>query len=283
MLFLFLTIILHALIFSLFKLFGHKRINTFQAIVVNYFVCVITGAIFAGPERVINVKPDTWTYTALGLGVIFIITFYLMALTSQKISMAAASIASKMSMVIPVLFSLFVLRVDSNMTWINYAGIMLAIPATYLSSRSDKGEKFDLKLLWLPLAIFVLNGFIDIVVNYSSLNLLNSTDTDLFPIFAFLSASVIGGLVLLIKGELPDKTTMLAGATLGVINYFSVYVLLLALESLNNNGALVFPIFNTGIIVLTSAIGLIVFREHLNRYNKLGILISIIAIALIMI
>ena len=279
--FLLLTIILHALIFSLFKLFGRQSINTFQAIVVNYFVCVITGSLFAGPSNVLNAEVGTWTYTALALGLVFISTFYMMALTSQKISMAASSIASKMSLAIPVLFSLFVLKVESDMNWINYIGICLALPATYLSSKSSSGDGFQLKLLWLPLAIFFLNGFIDVVVNYSSLNLLRSNQLELFPIFAFLSAAVIGGTILLIQGKIPNSKTLIAGITLGVINYFSVYVLFLALDNLNNNGALVFPIFNTGIIVLTSAIGLVFFKEDLNWYNKIGILVSVLAIILI--
>ena len=142
MTFLVISIILNALIFALFKAFGIKNVNTFQAIVVNYFVCVITGTIFTGVHDVLNQPMDAaWIYIALVLGVVFIIIFYLMALTAQKFSMSAASIASKMAFVIPVLFSLYVLKVESNFVWYNYVGIGFALIATYMSSASSGSEK----------------------------------------------------------------------------------------------------------------------------------------------
>ena len=107
MAFLLLSIILNSLIFAIFKWFGVRKVNTFQAIVVNYFICVITGSLFTGVGNVLNQSPEnTWIYIALVLGAVFITIFYLMALTAQKFSMAAASIASKMAFVVPVLFSI---------------------------------------------------------------------------------------------------------------------------------------------------------------------------------
>ena len=47
------------------------------------------------------------------------------------------------------------------------------------------------------------------------------------------------------------------GTVLGITNYFTVYAFLLALGELNNNGAFVFPIFNTGIVVLSALIGIL--------------------------
>lgn len=283
MLFLILTIFLHALIFSAFKIFGRRSIDTFQAIVVNYFVCVITGALFAGPERVLSVSDgEPWLYTALGLGLLFISTFYVMAMTSQKISMAASSIASKMSVIIPVLFSVFILKVNTNMDWLNYIGISLAIPATWMSAQQGSQSKINRSILWLPLAAFLGNGAIDVIINYSTLNLLHSDQIDLFPIFSFLSAAVIGGIILLFRGKPINPKAVIAGILLGIINYFSIYFLLLALDTLGSNGALVFPLFNTGIIVLTSLIGVLIFHEHLSKVNKTGIILAIVSIALIL-
>ena len=285
MAFLALSIVLNSLIFALFKIFGLKNINTFHAIVANYFVCVITGTLFTGMHNVLN-QPynSTWIYIALVLGAVFIVIFYLMALTAQKFSMAAASIASKMAFVMPVLFSLYILRIESNFLWYNFIGVGLALIATYMSAATSSSHPIvGSKFIWLlPVFVFLGNGLIDITINYTNLNFINESNVRVFPIYIFLSASVIGGLVLLFKGERITLRSITAGIALGIINYFTVFAFLKALGQLNNNGAFVFPIFNTGIVVLSALIGLVVFREKLSTLNKLGIAVAVVAIALVM-
>jgi drug/metabolite transporter (DMT)-like permease len=284
MVFLVVSIILNSLIFAIFKWFGLRQVNTFQAIVVNYFVCVLTGTIFTGADTVLNQSPDNeWLYIALGLGAVFITIFYLMAITAQKFSMAAASIASKMAFVVPVIFSIYFLKVASEFEWYNIIGVGLALLATYLSSASDGKLKVRNRLLWLlPFFVFLGNGLIDTTINYTNLNFLDTETAAVFPIYIFLSSAVIGGIILLIKGTRLTTLSLLSGLVLGVTNYFTVYVFLIALGQLDNNGAFVFPIFNTGIVVLSALIGIIVFKEKLSKLNKAGILLAVVAIVLVM-
>ena len=286
MAFLVLSIILNSLIFALFKLFGIKKVNTFHAIVANYFVCVITGTLFTGIDNVLQ-QPNnlTWVYIALILGAVFIIIFYLMAVTAQKFSIAAASIASKMAFVMPVLFSIYILKIESNFLWYNLIGVGLALIATYMSSASSASHPVvGGKFIWLlPVFVFLGNGIIDITINYTNLNFIDETNVRVFPIYIFLSAAVIGGLVLLIRGQRITLRSIIAGVALGIINYFTVFAFLKALGQLNNNGAFVFPIFNTGIVVLSALIGLVVFHEKLSTINKLGIAVAVVAITLVMI
>ena len=286
MAFLVLSIILNSLIFALFKLFGIMKVNTFHAIVANYFVCVITGTLFTGVDNVLQ-QPNnlTWVYIALILGAVFIIIFYLMAVTAQKFSIAAASIASKMAFVMPVLFSIYILKIESNFLWYNLIGVGLALIATYMSSATSASHPIvGSKFIWLlPVFVFLGNGIIDVTINYTNLNFIDETNVRVFPIYIFLSAAVIGGLVLLIRGQRITLRSIIAGGALGIINYFTVFAFLKALGQLNNNGAFVFPIFNTGIVVLSALIGLAVFHEKLSTINKLGIAVAVVAITLVMI
>lgn len=285
MIFLVISIILNALIFALFKVFGIKNVNTFQAIVANYFVCVITGTLFTGLHEVLDQPLDsTWIYIALALGLVFITIFYLMALTAQKFSIAASSIASKMAFVIPVLFSIYILKVDSQFSWYNFVGVGFALIATYMSSASSNTEiRVGNKFLWLlPVFVFLGNGLIDTTINFTNLNYITESSVKVFPIYIFLSAAVIGGIILLFRGEKMTSRSIISGIILGVINYFTVFTFLKALGSLGNNGAFVFPIFNTGIVVLSTLIGVIVFKEKLSRLNKIGIAVAVLAIALVM-
>ena len=55
-----------------------------------------------------------------------------------------------------------------------------------------------------------------------------------------------------------------------------MYFILKALSAFDNNGAILFPIFNVGIIVLCTLAALTIFSEQLLRINKLGILLAIL-------
>ncbi len=284
MVYLAIAIILNTLIFALFKVFGIRHVNTFHAIVANYFVCVITGTLFTGIGEVLNQPIDApWIYIALVLGAVFITILYLAALTAQKFSLAAASIASKMAFVVPVLVSI-ILKMNHNFVWYNYLGVLLALLATYMSSAADTSRPIvGNKLLWLlPFFLFLGSGLIDTVINYTNLHYIDESSVRAFPVYIFLSAAVIGGLILLVRGEKIVAKSIIAGIFLGVINYFTVFTFLKALAQLDNNGALVFPIFNTGIVVLSTLLGLVVFHEKLSLVNKIGIGLAVVAIALVM-
>ena len=107
MLYLIISILLNAAIFIGFRTFAHFGVRTLPAIVINYYVCVLTGLVFLGNYKEIPSLlswESYWIYYALILGLLFIFTFNLMALTTQRLSVTVSSIAAKMSLVVPVLF-----------------------------------------------------------------------------------------------------------------------------------------------------------------------------------
>lgn len=270
--------------FRLFKLFG---IHTFQAIVINYVICVITGILFVGPSEVFNtINPaDTWFWIGMALGLVFVSTFYLMAITTQKFSITVSSIASKMSLVIPVLFSLFILGVVSkSYSWLNYLGMVLTLPAIIFGSLKPSHMKTEIRSgleYLMPIAVFLASGLIDSTINYTNYHFLTGKEEAIFPIITFLSAALAGILVLLIKrGNLTTKN-LIGGTILGVVNYFSIYFLIRALSSFNNDGALVYPLTNVGLILISALISFSLFKERLTKLNVAGICLAIISIILI--
>ena len=73
-----LSIASSTVILTLFKAFGHYRINTFQAIVVNYLVAASCGLIaFGATEAMIAPWARPWFIPAVSLGVLFIAIFNL--------------------------------------------------------------------------------------------------------------------------------------------------------------------------------------------------------------
>lgn len=284
--YLFLCIAANVGIFTCFRAFRHYGLNTFEAIVFNYLVCVLTGALFAGESLAGVISDgDPWIPYAVVLGGIFIGTFYLMARTTQVFSMTVSSIASKMSLVIPVLFSLLILDIQSRSysPW-NYTGMFLALAAIFASSY--KGGRVNRThgggvLYLLPVAVFILGGIVDSTINYVSYRFLSGSDEAVFPVVIFASAGIIGLVALLIRRQRPSWPNVAGGAVLGVVNYFSVYYLVRALSVFSHDGALVYPMVNVGIILFSSLISRLFFGEKFSVLNVAGIFMAILAILLL--
>lgn len=282
------------LVFVNFRAFTIYRINTFQAIVVNYLVCAVTGSIMNGsvPQPKLSAENMPWLIIALVLGVIFISTFYVIALSTQRAGVAATSLAGRVSFVVPALFSLFVWETSSKVfdVW-NYSGILLTLPALILSAYKPKKEEapgqsaLGKSRLWLPVAVFVISGAIDSMMNYTNIRFLNEEQESTFTVLLFFISGLTGICILLFKflfrKEKLDLRSMLAGVLLGVPNYFSVYLMLVVLRIFDNDGAFVFTIFNIAIIVSAALVSKVLFKEHLNRSNYLGIILALVSVLLI--
>ncbi|RYF86152.1 MAG: EamA/RhaT family transporter, partial [Chitinophagaceae bacterium] len=106
MLFLLGSILLSGFLTIAFKLCDRYRIDKFQAIVCNYAVCTITGSLFSGSvPSFVEAAGAPWFKWSLLMGLFFIASFNLIALTVQKSGLAIAAVASKTSLVIPFIFS----------------------------------------------------------------------------------------------------------------------------------------------------------------------------------
>ena len=72
-----------------------------------------------------------------------------------------------------------------------------------------------------------------------------------------------------------------AGIAIGLPNYFSIYFMLHTLSWYQNDGAFVYPVLNIAVIVVTSLMGIALFKEKLSKLNLIGIIIAILSIGLV--
>lgn len=286
MFYLLLTILANVGIFMAFRSFSRFKINTLPAIVVNYGVCVVTGILYVGFDTVSSeLDPRSeWFISATILGLIFISTFFLMAHTTQVRGVSVATVASKMSLAIPVVFSLFVFKyaVNSLDIW-NYIGILLAFISIWLVSKKKKSENsgFNFRFLLLPLTVFLLGGVIDTSLNYVNHHFIDEHIEPIYPIFIFSSAFITGTIVCVIKRVKFGWKELVGGIYLGVPNYFSIFFQLKALSAFDNNGAIVYPALNIGIIIGSTLLAILLFREKLSRLNYIGVLLALVVIFLL--
>jgi multidrug transporter EmrE-like cation transporter len=289
MFYLLISVLLNVWLFLSFRSFPRFGINTLPAVTFNYLVCVLTGLLYQGrwdiPGRI--EWGATSTLFALPMGMLFILAFYLGAITSQRMGISVSSVASKMSMVLPMLFSIFVMQIPTDdFSPFNYAGMGLALLAVlFTAAKKDKGERAAERphpiLYLLPAAVFITGGTVDITINYSNFKFIHPGNEDYYPLIVFCAAGITGLLMLLILRIRPTLRDLIGGIYLGVPNYFSLIATLKALDVYENNGAMFYPVFNICIILGSTLASVLLFRERLRILNLLGLLLAVFALVML--
>ena len=279
-----LSVLSSSVLLVIFKYFDKFRVNTFQAITINYLVAATLGFLLAPvhlyPYQIIA-KP--WALSAVVIGSVFIGMFYLMAISSQKVGIAVSSVANKMSLIIPVVAG-FVLY-NESFVWLKLIGIGLAICAVVMVTIPNQKLEIERKYLILPIVIFLGSGFLDTFFKYIQTTQLGTDEIELFLSSLFVVSAAVGCIILLFKrfatADTLEPKSIVAGVALGVPNYFSIHFLLNALDLPNLESSVVFPVNNTGIVLLSTLLAIILFQERLSKLNWAGIVLAIGSIVLI--
>ena len=283
MIYVILTILVFNLLIIIFKLFARFKVDNLQALIVNYITAGTIGFILS--EKSINLQhilSAPWLYHAMAIGFLFIVVFNFYAFGTQKVGIAITTVANKMSLVIPVAAAL-ILEENDNISTEKIIGFILALIGIYLASTKGGKLSFNIKYLWLIILVFVGQGIADSIFNDSK-TMLKSGEDMLYFIVLFFMASISGILILLGKSVAsPPKfelKNILWGVILGVPNFFSLLFMLKALSTPGLEASVVFPMVSMGVVVLSSIIGIILYKEKLTKGNWVGILFACGAIAI---
>lgn len=278
------TILLNVVISVILKVFAKYNINALQAIVANYWVCVITGSIFIGEVPVSHaILHQSWFPWSLLMGAGFICIFNLMAYCTRIDGITTMTIANKLSIVIPVLFSIFLYNDQIGIGKV--IGILVAFPAVYLTTRVKGEQEKAQSLLW-PILLFIGSGLLDTLVKFVQNNYLSGAEQQaIYTIYSFAAAGAVGT-VIIISLVVLRKTTLqwrnlIAGICIGIPNYFSIYLLIRMLNSNFLQSSAAIPVNNIGILVASSLVAILFFREKVTMPRAIGLLLSVAAILLI--
>lgn len=282
MFFLVLSILVATLFGISFKVLAVKNINSFQAIIINYIVAGSLGFLTTKSGLTpFNVIHESFMPFAFALGIVFILSLIAIAKTTAKYGISVAQVANRMSLVIPI--SIAIMFYGDAITFLKVIGFILALTAVYLVSHKESSEKTNEKLWWLlPLMVFVLAGILDSSLNYAQRFLVNDLNIDAFLSAIFSSAFIVGSIVLAyqltIKKEKFLWSSVPAGVIVGLINYGVMYFFMKALNSHALEPSVLFPINNLSILILSTIISVLVFKEKLSVKNWIGIGLSLLAI-----
>lgn len=283
MIYLVLSILISSLLFVIFKLFDVFKINTLQAIVVNYVIALSFGLWTSDLTlSVVNIPEQSWFLGAFTLGFLFISVFNIMGVTAQRNGLSVASVAGKMSVVIPIIFGILVY--NEGVGFVKVIGILTALVAVYLSSAKSDTNPVKFKNLLFPLLLFVGSGVLDTGLKYVETTSVSKGEEPLFLATIFGCAFVLGFFVVvsqMINGKFKFQwKNIVGGIVLGVPNYYSMEFLLKAFKT-DIESSTLFTINNVGIVILTTVFALFFFKEKLIKKNWVGIVLAVVSILLV--
>jgi drug/metabolite transporter (DMT)-like permease len=292
MIYLVLSILASTLISLIFKYFDTYQIDNGRAILINYLTCILTGLVFYGSELEVSellisgriwdwATFPNWLFNALALGILFIVTFIAMAKTTQYIGVSTSVVSAKMAVVFPVLFG--ILYWNESYSVLIVLGVLLSLLGVFFIAygKTGLGNISKGKAILFPILVFVGSGVIEInlkIIEKASAPMHWSGPTLIIFIGAFLS-----GLVYFIAtGKLFQIRwrDVLGGIVLGVPNFFSILFVLAALGQTKLPAVTVLPVNNIGIVLLSTILSVLLFKEKLNRRNILGVAAAVSAILL---
>ena len=284
------SIILTGYLTLAFKVCERYKVNIFQAIVFNYITCVITGSVVNGSFPINAAAMATpWFKWACVMGILFVSIFNLVGFTAQKIGVAVASVANKLSLIIPVVLSVYLYN-ETVAGW-KMAGVVLALVAVVLTCYQTKQQEAQKEAglkKWkyiIPFALFIGSGLLDALINHVQKQYVTGENKNAYLISGFLSAAVIGSVLLLIQYSMGRQKFavkhLLAGIIIGIPNYFSIWCLVRFLKQSPWQSSASIPVNNMGIVLFSSVVAWLFFKERLSGINWAGIVLSLIAICLI--
>ena len=284
MIYLLLSILFNAVLFIIIKLFAKFNIDALQALVVNYFVAFGVGLFFLdtsfSPQIIIS---QEWFKGSILLGFIFISTFYVTTITSQRNGLSVASVASQMSVIIPIILGVFLY--DETLGSVKILGIIIALIAVYFTSKKETGEIQQASNLVFPILVFIGAGTIDSSLKYLQTFHVPSNQIGLFSSVTFFCAFSVGILILVflsLKGKIKFAgRNILGGIALGLPNFFSLYYLVKMLEAKAFESATLFTIHNIAIVLVSTFVGILFFKERISMRNALGIGLALFALFLV--
>ena len=261
-------------ILIVFKLGDRIGANTRHIIVVGYLVSALSGSIIFSVTP-LDV-PWPWHLIAVIEGTAFYAVFRLMAISAQSSGISITGIASKMSVVIPLVIGIVWLGETVNL--LIASGVVCGLLAIWLTV----GKRENVVGWYWPLLVFMGTGLVDASFKLFQVYGLSGADTPAFLVTVFFFASVSGLLHhMTYSDRLINRRSMLAGMVLGLINLGSAYFLMMALAIPSMASIFVYSVINFGVVVLAVLLALTVFREPIDGKGRVGLAVAVASIALL--
>lgn len=290
MIWLILSIVFSACLFLIFTHIGKLKIHVLPVIVINYLTCFVIGNLIPGHAHVFQVEylHEPWFFPVLGMGFLFIAGFYSMGSATAAAGAAPASVASKMSVVVPALVAILWLN-ETPGFW-QILGIVFSLLAVFLMTEAAPDGKRLHKGLWLLVAVFLSSGAVDTGLNLITHFYSETSDPYTVSTLIFGSAGLLGMTLFLWNRKrateaekdlfIMGKREWMLGVILGTVNYASLITILSGIEYFHGKTAWFFAINNIAVVAVSSIAAALIFGERIHRSGYWGLALTGLAIVL---
>lgn len=245
---------------------------------INYAFAAVAAAVFVVYTGSYEISVTTCVIGILA-GLAYSISYYLMIYTIKSSGISIAWSAIRLSVIVPVLFSIFYWNERPSIYQI--AGIVfvcIALPLLSIKPDSDGRRRMFGRASVLVLMLFIATSGVNLAPKAFS-ELSPESHRQMYLLLLFTTAAIVSCCAMIFKEPSMRATDVPVGVALGLLNLSSRYFLLLALVSLP--GIVVFPISGSAGIVLMTLAGMAIWRERIRKLNALGIAFAVAAVVLI--
>jgi drug/metabolite transporter (DMT)-like permease len=277
MIYILLSVICSVTVSVILKLARRYQINIIQAVATNYIVAGTFSYFLYKPElSQIDAKAPWWLFISLAL--LLPSVFLILGASVRQTGIVKTDIAQRLSLFVSIIAAWLLFKEHFN----NYKiiGLIFGFVAIFFVLRKPQQQSDSQSPSLAPLFVFLGFGVIDILFKQVALAQEIPYKTSLSLIFAlsFITAAAISITQVLLKKAKVQFANILCGIILGVFNFGNILFYMTAHKILHKNPSTVFAAMNLGVIIVGSLVGILIFKEKLNRYNYIGIILAIIAV-----
>lgn len=263
-----------ALVSVFMRLGDGKSQKPLGMLTANYIVCTVLAAAESASSGLFPAEPGLAGALGLGAvnGVFYLAGFLLFRLAVKRCGVVLSATFMKLGLLVTMVLSIvFFGEVPGPL---QILGFVLAVAAIVLMNYRSGEGRFGLILILLMLCGGMCDGMSKI---YEELGAPSLSAQFLF--YTFATALALCFSMAAAKKQLPGKEELLYGALIGIPNFFSCRLLLLALRTVP--GVIAYPVYSVaGILVVTLA-GVLLFRERLEKRQWAALTVILAALVLL--
>lgn len=265
-----------ALVSVTMRLSEVKIKNNLSMLAVNYIMCACLAWAYTGfagwlPQGALRLR----TLLMGGInGVLYLAGFVLLQRSIRTNGVVLSSTFIKLGLLVSMVVSVAFFGERPEL-W-QWAGFLLAVAAIVLMNYRP-GERKGGNMGSLLLLLLAGGGGDAMSKVFEELG--NGAQADHFLLWTFLTAFFLCALLCGIRTELPGKWEWLFGLLIGIPNFFSAKFLLGALEDIA--AVIVYPVYSVATILAVTVIGVLAFRERLEKRRWLALSMILVALVLL--
>ena len=277
MLSLILAIASSAMVSIIMRISDRKVTGNIAMLTVNYLMCLLVSAAGAGFGNLFPGVEDLSGALLMGSvnGFLYLAGFVLLQINVRRNGVVLSSTFMKLGLLVSIAVS--VIFFHETPDGLQITGFLLAVAAIILINfKKETGGTADFKagLILMLLA----GGMADAMAKVFE-ELGNPALEPQFLTYTFGVALILCTALMLSKKQRPGKWEVLFGLLIGVPNFLSAKFLLGALESIP--AVIVYPVYSVATILVVSMIGVLGFKERLEKRQWIGMGLILVALVLL--